>query len=258
MLDRVPDAAQVNRSRTAQPVRTRQKRAQDGPLRIRQFASTSGRHALVPWAGAFGPGHRDLRSAVQSNRITTCRIHSTQFRSASKRTSTTWSIRRSRHCACGGYQDRTSSLISDHDRGAVAPAKRRQCVMAWTLSRRERMAHRTRPTSAGCSIAHGSASEPSSGPGSSDRAAVPRRELLQVRRLLAHFEGTNATRPHPLGVRPWSVDRDAPDEPPTIRNASGSRPGPFSVSEQVLAFIPRRSDAGCGGVFRGRRRSRRS
>jgi hypothetical protein len=37
----------------------------------------------MPVSGGFGPSHRDLRSASQPNRITTCRTHSISFKSGS-------------------------------------------------------------------------------------------------------------------------------------------------------------------------------
>ena len=70
--DRVEDVTQIGRARSANLLGRRHQRLDQRPLRIAHIACVSATAALISGAGEFGPGHRDLRSALQPNRITTC------------------------------------------------------------------------------------------------------------------------------------------------------------------------------------------
>jgi hypothetical protein len=70
--DRVEDVTQIGRARSPNLLGRRHQRLDQRPLRIAHIACVSATAALISRAGEFGPGHRDLRSVSQPNRITTC------------------------------------------------------------------------------------------------------------------------------------------------------------------------------------------
>ena len=67
--DRINDIAQIGRARPADPLGRGHQRRDQPPFRIARIACVSATAPLISAAGEFSPGHGDLRSVSQPNRI---------------------------------------------------------------------------------------------------------------------------------------------------------------------------------------------